>query len=55
MGRTVADTALLFEAMAACDARDPLSCPLLAHAGPESIDLGSLRVAISEDLGFARG
>jgi Asp-tRNA(Asn)/Glu-tRNA(Gln) amidotransferase A subunit family amidase len=53
MGRTVADTALLFEAMAACDARDPLSCPLPAHAGPESIDLGSLRVAISEDLGFA--
>ena len=53
MGRTVADTALLFEAMAACDARDPLSYPLPPHAGPESIDLGSLRVAISEDLGFA--
>jgi amidase len=53
MGRSVADTALLFEAMTACDARDPLSCPLPAHAGPESVDLGSLRVAISEDLGFA--
>jgi amidase len=53
MGRTVADTALLFEAMAACDGRDPLSCPLPAHAGPEAVDLGSLRVAISEDLGFA--
>ena len=53
MGRTLADTALLFEAMAACDARDPLSYPSPAHAGLESIDLGSLRVAISEDLGFA--
>jgi amidase len=53
MGRTVADTALLFEAMAAYDARDPLSCPLPAHAGREAIDLGSLRVTISEDLGFA--
>ena len=52
MGRTVADTALLFEAMAGCDARDPLSCPL-HNAGQESIDLGSLRVAFSEDLGFA--
>ena len=53
MGRNVPDTVLLFEAMAACDARDPLSCPLPPHAGPELIDLGSLRVAISEDLGFA--
>jgi Asp-tRNA(Asn)/Glu-tRNA(Gln) amidotransferase A subunit family amidase len=53
MGRTVADAALLFEAMAAFDARDPLSCPLPPHAGPEAIDLGALRVAISEDLGFA--
>jgi amidase len=53
MGRTVADTALLFEAMAAFDPRDPLSYPLDAAAGSEAIDLGSLRVAISEDLGFA--
>ncbi|HEX6111045.1 MAG TPA: amidase family protein [Geminicoccaceae bacterium] len=53
MGRTVADTALLFEAMTAYDARDPLSYPLSPRADLESIDLGSLRVAISEDLGFA--
>jgi Asp-tRNA(Asn)/Glu-tRNA(Gln) amidotransferase A subunit family amidase len=53
MGRNVPDTMLLFEAMAARDARDPLSYPLPAHAGPDLTDLGSLRVAISEDLGFA--
>jgi amidase len=53
MGRTVADTALLFEAMAALDPRDPLSYPLDAGAGLEAVDLGTLRVAVSEDLGFA--
>jgi amidase len=53
MGRTVADTALLFEAMAAFDPRDPLSYPSDFGAGMEAIDLGSLRVAISQDLGFA--
>jgi len=53
MGRTVADTALLFEAMAAFDPRDPLSYPLDMIGGLEPVALGGLRVAISEDLGFA--
>ena len=53
MGRTVGDAALLFEAMAALDPCDPLSWPLDTAAGLEAIDLASLRVAISEDLGFA--
>jgi amidase len=53
MGRTAADTALLFEAMAACDPRDPLSYPTDRAADLEPVDLGSLRVALSEDLGFA--
>ena len=53
MARTVADTALLFETMAAIDPRDPLSYPLDMVAGLEPVDLASLRVALSEDLGFA--
>jgi Asp-tRNA(Asn)/Glu-tRNA(Gln) amidotransferase A subunit family amidase len=53
MGRTVADTALLFSVMRGSDARDPLSWPQAPAARPEPVDLGSLRVAISEDLGFA--
>jgi Asp-tRNA(Asn)/Glu-tRNA(Gln) amidotransferase A subunit family amidase len=53
MGCTVGDTALLFEAMAACDPRDPLSYPVDMIGGPEPVDLASLRVAISEELGFA--
>jgi amidase len=55
MGRNVADTALLFAAMAAIDARDPLSHapPPAEPWAPEPVDLCSLRVAISEDLGFA--
>jgi amidase len=53
MGRTVGDAALLFEAMAAFDPRDPLSFPLDASGELEQVDLASLRVAISEDLGFA--
>ena len=53
MGRTVGDTALLFEAMAAFDPRDALSYPLDLIGGLQPVDLGSLRVAISEDLGFA--
>jgi amidase len=52
MGRTVADVALLFKAVAAVDPRDPLSAALPAPA-TEPVDLASLRVAISEDLGFA--
>jgi Asp-tRNA(Asn)/Glu-tRNA(Gln) amidotransferase A subunit family amidase len=53
MGRTVADTALLFQAMAATDHRDPLSSPWTKPRGLEPVDLSSLRVVISEDLGFA--
>ncbi len=55
MGRDVADTALLFSAMAAYDARDPLSYPTdpAALAVPAEVDLAGLRVVVSEDLGFA--
>ena len=55
MARTVADAALMLSAMAGSDAYDPLSGPLnaAALAQPESVDLSSLRVGISEDLGFA--
>ncbi|SMF64186.1 Asp-tRNAAsn/Glu-tRNAGln amidotransferase A subunit [Tistlia consotensis] len=56
MGRTVADTALLFQAMVASDPRDPLSPPDGTPGGffplPEA-DLSDLRVAVSTDLGFA--
>ena len=55
MGRTVADTTLLHGVMAGSDPRDPLSWP---DASPpawdlEPVELGDLKVAISEDLGFA--
>jgi amidase len=55
MGRTVADSALLHGVMAGADLRDPLSWPAAAEAegGLEPVDLASLRIAISEDLGFA--
>jgi amidase len=53
MARTVDDTALLFEAMAAFDPRDPLSYPPEMSGGLEPVDLASLHVALSEDLGFA--
>ena len=53
MARTVADTALLFGVMAGTDHRDPLSWPHGPAMELETIDLASLRVAISEDLGFA--
>ncbi len=55
MGRTVADCALLHGVMAGSDERDPLSWPSTEAWAPglEPVDLASLRVAISEDLGFA--
>ena len=55
MGRTVADTCLLLSAMAANDARDPLAGPVDpgAFAVPQAVDLATLDVAVSEDLGFA--
>ena len=53
MGRTVADAALLFGVMAGTDPRDPLTWPRDPAAPSEPVDLASLRVALSEDLGFA--
>ncbi len=58
MGRDVADTALLLGAMIGSDSRDPMANPLLEAArGTISarlpVDLCSLRVAFSVDLGFA--
>ncbi|HET7159330.1 MAG TPA: amidase family protein, partial [Burkholderiales bacterium] len=55
MGRTVADTCLLLGAQAAMDDCDPLSYPVdgRTFAVPESCDLGSLRVAYTEDFGIS--
>lgn len=55
MARDVADTALMLSAMAGYDERDPLSIPLDADAfrAIEDVDLSTLRVAVSCDLGFA--
>lgn len=52
MGRTVADTCLLMAAQAAFDDCDPLSCPVnpLEFAAPAACDLGSLRIAYTEDF-----
>jgi Asp-tRNA(Asn)/Glu-tRNA(Gln) amidotransferase A subunit family amidase len=55
MGRSVADAALLLSAMVDDDPRDPFACavdPALKRA-PEPVDLSSLKVAVSEDLGCA--
>src|SRR3990167_1215842 len=53
MGRNVADAALLMAAMVGHDDRDPLSRDLdpaaLVNLAP--VDIGSLRVAFSSDLG----
>lgn len=53
MGRTIADTGLLLAAQAAMDACDPLSYPVdpLDFLQPAPCDLGSLRVAWTEDFG----
>ena len=55
MARSVADVALLFSAMVAEDPRDPQSRPPLTtdRVAPQAADLSALRVAFSEDLGFA--
>lgn len=53
MARSVADTRMLLSAMATCDAMDPLATPLRDDASPLPADLSRLRVAFSEDLGFA--
>lgn len=55
MARSVQDLALLYQAMAAADPRDPLAYPIdKAGLSPlADIDLGTIKVALSEDLGFA--
>lgn len=55
MARSVADLALLYQAMAEDDPRDPLAYPIKkADLHPlADVDLGTLKVAVSEDLGFA--
>ncbi|HYF53679.1 MAG TPA: amidase family protein [Salinarimonas sp.] len=54
MARTVEDAALLLCTMAGADGRDPLSRPAPAPLRPLApVDLSSLRVAVSEDLGTA--
>jgi amidase len=53
MGRTVMDTVLLYDAMTGHDPRDPLSAPGMLGRPAAPVDLATLKVAISEDLGFA--
>jgi Asp-tRNA(Asn)/Glu-tRNA(Gln) amidotransferase A subunit family amidase len=55
MGRSVADTCLLYATQIGQHDSDPLSFPLEAHAyaEPWPVDLGSLRVAYTEDFGGA--
>lgn len=52
MARNVADVDLMLRAMATSDAIDPLATPL-SPEGDAPVDLSTLRVAFSEDLGFA--
>ena len=53
MGRSVADTRLLFSAQVGMDDRDPLAFPLDARsiALADPVDLGTLRVGWTEDFG----
>ncbi|MEM8948020.1 MAG: amidase family protein [Pseudomonadota bacterium] len=55
MARSVDDLALLYQAMAADDDRDPLAYPFNKETlhPLQDIDLGDIKVAVSEDLGFA--
>jgi len=55
MARDVRDATLMLSAIAGTDPRDPLAYPLnpAAFQRVEPVDLGSLRVAASADLGFA--
>ncbi len=54
LGRSVADACLLMAAQVGMDGCDPLSYPVdaRAFAVPETRDLGSLRVAYTEDFGI---
>ncbi|CAM4134194.1 amidase [Palleronia rufa] len=51
MARSVADVTLMLRAMATAHASDPLAAPLVE--APGAADLSGLRLAVSEDLGFA--
>ena len=55
MGRDVADTALLLSTIAGADPVDPLAGPVdpADLTSLPEVDLSTLRVAVSEDLGFA--
>jgi Asp-tRNA(Asn)/Glu-tRNA(Gln) amidotransferase A subunit family amidase len=55
MARTVADASLMLSAMASDDCCDPLATPVDAgqFEQVDEIDLSTLRIAVSEDLGFA--
>jgi len=62
MARNVADTALMLSVMASDDARDPLAYTLPGEAvrgqqsrwaTPPRVELGRLRLAFTEDFGFA--
>ena len=55
IARTVDEAALMLSVIAGYDPRDPLSVPVDAasFADPPAVDLAGLRVAWSEDLGFA--
>jgi Asp-tRNA(Asn)/Glu-tRNA(Gln) amidotransferase A subunit family amidase len=55
MARNVADAALMLSAMVGHDPRDPLSLGVdgAAFRALDTVDLGGLTVAFSEDLGFA--
>ncbi|MDB5850576.1 MAG: amidase [Rhodoferax sp.] len=54
MGRSVADTALLFAASVGADPRDPLSYPVQASSfwPLREVDLSTLRVGTTEDFGM---
>lgn len=55
MARSVTDAGLMLSAIVGFDGRDPLATPLDAQAlrQVDNFDLSTLRVAVSEDLGFA--
>jgi Asp-tRNA(Asn)/Glu-tRNA(Gln) amidotransferase A subunit family amidase len=53
MARSAEDAMMLFQAMATSASIDPLATPLPGAATAAPADLSRLRVAISDDLGFA--
>ncbi|SNR69207.1 amidase [Puniceibacterium sediminis] len=61
MARSVADCGLMLSVMAAPDRRDPFTMVVdgrtawdpAGFANPKRVDLGSLRIAVTEDFGFA--